>query len=208
MKAAITVEKWMSVRIGLYGPVKGLKDQRIIVAITDHKGNNTTVIEVQNSTEIDLVHLNALIPFELCYIGQPFFVGFLCMKIAVKKILGYILWIFCMPRAAVVVVLDGGFDALSPADAKNSFVVYMNMLVVLQIVIDATVALVRVLHVDLLDLLRNLLVLHGPGAPFTGCPTKIGRSGNMQELTGCLNRIVFLCMAFLYSSVQVRLPYL
>ena len=168
--------KWMSVRIGLYGPVKGLKDQRIIVAITDHKGNNTTVIEVQNSTEIDLVHLNALIPFELCYIGQPFFVGFLCMKIAVKKILGYILWIFCMPRAAVVVVLDGGLDALSPADAKNSFVVYMNMLVVLQIVIDATVAFIWAVHVDLLDLLGKLHVLCGSGTQLAGRPLVVCRA--------------------------------
>jgi hypothetical protein len=61
---------------------------------------------------------------------------------------------------------------------------------------------------DLLHLLCDLLVLHSSGTLFTGRPTKIGRSGNMQQFTGRLNWIPFFCMTFLNGSVQMRLPYL
>ena len=71
MKTPVAMEQRMGTGIGFHGPVKGLKDQGIIVTVTDHKGNNTTVIEIQDGTEIDLVYLDAFIPFELCYIGQP-----------------------------------------------------------------------------------------------------------------------------------------
>jgi hypothetical protein len=82
------------------------------------------------------------------------------------------------------------------------------MLIVPKVVIDASVTLIRVLHVNLLDLLRNLLVLHSSGTLFTRSPSKIGSSGNMQQFAGCLNGIAFLCMAFLNGSVQMRLPHL
>lgn len=36
------------------------------------------------------------------------------VKLAVKKVLCKILWILCLPCAAVVVVLDGGFYVLCP----------------------------------------------------------------------------------------------
>ena len=40
----------------------------------------------------------------------------------------------------------------------------MDMLIMPKVVIDATVAFIRVLHMDLLDLLRKFLILHSPGA--------------------------------------------
>jgi hypothetical protein len=130
------------------------------------------------------------------------------MEVAIKKILRYVLRILCPPCAAVVVVLDGRLDALGPADTENALVIHVDMLIVPKVVIDASVTLIRVLHVNLLDLLCNLLVLQRSGALFTRSPTKIGGSGNVQQLTGGFNRIVLLCMAFLYSSVQMRLPHL
>ena len=101
----------------------------------------------------------------------------------------------------MVVVLDGGLDALGPADAENALVIHVNMVIVPKVVIDAPVTLIRVLHVNLLDLLRYLLVLHSSGTLFPRCPAKVGSSGNVQQFTGCLNRIVLLCLAFLHGSV-------
>ena len=181
----------MSIGIGLYGSVEGFENQRIVISITYHIGDNTTVIEVENGTKIDLVYFNVLIPFELCYIGEPFLVWLVRMEVAIKEMFSYILRILCSSRAAVVIVLDGGLDALGPADAKNALVVHMNMLIVPKVVIDAAVALIRTLHVDLLDPLCQLFVLHSPGALLPGRPAKVCGSGNMQQLTGCLNRIVF-----------------
>lgn len=208
LKAPITMKQRMSVRIGFHGPVKGLKNQGIVIPVTYDMGNNTTVIEIQDRAEIDLVYLEALIPFELCNIGKPLLIWLVRVEVSVKKILSYILWVLCPSCAAVVIVLDGGLDALSPADAENALVVHMNMFVVTQVVVDTSVAFIRALHVDLLDLLRKLLILRIPGTQFPGCPTKIGGAGNVKQFTGCLNRIVLLCMAFPYSSVQMRLPHL
>ena len=208
LKAPITMKQRMSVRIGFYGPVKGLKNQRVVIPVTYDMGNNTPIIEIQDCTEINLVYLETLIPFELCYIGQPFLIRLVRMEVSVKEVFGYVLWILCPSCAAVVIVLDGGLDALSLANAENALVVHMNMFVVTQVVVDTPVAFIRTLHVDLLDLLRKLLVLHSSGTLFPGSPTETGGSGNVQQFTGCLNRIVLLCMAFLYSSVQMSLSHL
>ena len=53
----------MSVRVILDRLVKGLEYKRVIIPVADHIGNDTPVVEVQNCTEIDLVDLDALIPF-------------------------------------------------------------------------------------------------------------------------------------------------
>ena len=120
LKASVAMKQRMSVRIGFYGSIKGFENQRIVIPITYHIGNNATVIEIQDRTEIDLMHLYTLIPFEFCYIGKPFLIRLARMEAAVKKILRYVLRILCMPCAAVIVVLDGGLDAFDPADAKNA----------------------------------------------------------------------------------------
>ena len=164
LKAPVTMKQRMSVRIGFYGPVEGLKNQGVVIPVTYDMGNNTAIIEIQDRAEIDLVYLDALIPFELCYIGQPFLIRLVRMEVAIKKILGYILRILRPPRTAVVAVLDGGLDALSPADAENALIIYMDMLIMPKVVVDSSVAFIRVFHMDLLDLLRKFLILHSPGA--------------------------------------------
>ena len=130
LKASVAVEQGMSDGIGFYGPVKGLENQRIVISVTYHIGNNTTVIEIKNRTEIYLVYLDACIPFELCYISQPLLIWFVCMEVAVKEVFSYILRILCSPCAAVVVVLDGGLDAFGPTDAENALVVNVDVLIV------------------------------------------------------------------------------
>ena len=201
LKPSVTMKERMGAGIGFHSPVKGPENQRIVIPVTYDIGDNTTVIEVEDGTEKDLVHLNALIPSKLRDIGRPFLIWLVRMEVAAKNILSYILRILCPPRAAVVTVLDGGLDALGPADTENALVIHVNMFIVPKVVIDAAVAFIRVLHVDLLDLLCDLLVLQRSGTQFTRDPTKTGSSGNVQQLTGCLNRVVLLCMAFLYSSV-------
>ena len=37
--------------------------------------DDTSITEVEDRAEIDLVHLQPLIPFELCHISQPFLFG-------------------------------------------------------------------------------------------------------------------------------------
>ena len=176
LKASITVKQRMRVGIRSNGFVKGLENQRIIVMLAYNIRHDTPVEKVKNGAEIDLVHFNSFIPFEFCDICEPFFIWLISVKIAVKKIFGYILWILCLTSAAVVTVFDGGFDALDAAEAKDAFVIHMDMLVMPKVIIDAAVTLVRVLHVDLLNLFGYLFVLQRSSALLAGCPTVVRRS--------------------------------
>lgn len=63
LKPSVTMEQWVSVRIGFDSLVKGFVNERVIIALTDHVGHDATVAKIQNSAQIELVHRSALIPF-------------------------------------------------------------------------------------------------------------------------------------------------
>ena len=62
---------------------KCVKHQRIVIGITNHIADNPSVIQIQDSTEIYLLYLNANIVLEFSNIGQPFLVGFICFEVPV-----------------------------------------------------------------------------------------------------------------------------
>ena len=136
-------------------------------------GHNTPIKKVKYGAEINLVYFNSFIPFEFCDICEPFFIWFIRVKATVKKVFGYVLRILRLTSAAVVAVLDGGFDALDAADTKDTLIIYMDMLVMPKVIIDTAVTLVRALHVDLLDLLCYLLVFQCSDTLIAGCPTVV-----------------------------------
>ena len=63
LKSPIAVKQWVSIRIGRDSLVEGLINQRIVIAVADHIGYNTPVIEIQYGAEIDLVNFHTVIPF-------------------------------------------------------------------------------------------------------------------------------------------------
>lgn len=173
LKTSVTVKQRMCVGIRSDGFVKGLENQRIVVMLAYDIGHNAPVKKVKYGAEINLVHFNSFIPFELCHIRKPFLIWLVCVKVTVKKVFGYVLRILRLTSAAVATILDGRFDAPDTADAKDTFVIYVNMFVMPKVIIDAAVTLVRALHVDLLDLLGNLLVFQCSDALPAGCPTMV-----------------------------------
>ena len=74
LKAPVAMEQRMSVRVGFNGSVKGLENQRVVIPVSYDVRDNTTIIEIEDGTEIYLVYLNTLVPFELCHIGKPFLI--------------------------------------------------------------------------------------------------------------------------------------
>ena len=74
----------MSLRICLNSPVKGFVNKWIVIVFTQHIRHDTSVTEIQNGAQIELMYLNAFLPFELCYIGEPFFIRFFCIELAVQ----------------------------------------------------------------------------------------------------------------------------
>ena len=94
----------MCIQVVLHRVLKGLKHQRIVVAVTNHVTDDSAVIEVQNGAKIYLVYLNAFIPFEFRYVGKPFFIRLIRIELSVEQILGYVLRALCLPRADVAAV--------------------------------------------------------------------------------------------------------
>ena len=176
LEASVAVEQRMRVRVGPDRLVEGFEHQRIVVALADDVGDDASVIQVQNGAEIELVHLNALVPFELRDVGKPLLVRLARIELAVKQILGDVLRILRPSGAAVVAVLDRGLDARGTADAKDSLVVDVDVVVMAQLVVDPTIALIRALHVDLLHLFGKCLVLCGSGAQLARRPLVIRRA--------------------------------
>ena len=105
------------------------------------------------------MNLNALVPLKLGYIREPLLVGHSCMEVTVQDVFCQILWIFCVTSTAVVAVLNGGFNFSDLANTQNAFDVYMNVLVMLQVIPDAAVALVWAFHVNGFDLFDKQSIL-------------------------------------------------
>ena len=156
---SVAVEDGMCVRICLYGGIKCVIYQRVIVAVSDNIGDDASVIEIENCTEIDLALFTVLVPLELRNICQPFFIRLVRMKVPVKNIFCQILRILCIPGTAVVCILDGGLYVTAATDPQGTFVADANIVVSFQIITDAAVTLVRTVRVDLFREIRNALVL-------------------------------------------------
>ena len=110
------MEQRMCIRIGLNCCPEGIEDQGVVIVIANHKGNNASVKQVKNSAEKDLVYDRPLIPLKLRNIRQPLLIRLVCLKFSIQLVLGNILRIRSMPRAAIVGVFDGRLDSFGPAD--------------------------------------------------------------------------------------------
>ena len=75
------MKQWVSIRFKFYSCVKGVQDQRIIIAISDSECDDPSVVEIQNGTQVHLVDLDANVILEFCYIGKPFLIWSICMKV-------------------------------------------------------------------------------------------------------------------------------
>ena len=180
LESSVTMEQGMRVRIGFHSLIKGLENQRIVIAFAEHIGHDAPVAKVEDGAQIEFLYLHTLKPLEFCHIGEPLLIGLCGIKLPVQKVFGKILRVLCSPRAAMVVVLDRGTDISGPADAEHSLVIDMNATVMAQVVIEPPVALVRALRVNLLDLFRKRCVLYSTGTQFAGCPLIVCRARNTQ----------------------------
>lgn len=170
LEPSVAVEQGMGVWVGLHSLVKGLVDKRIVIAFTDHIGHDTPVTEVQDGAQIELMYLNALIPFELRHIGKPFLIGFVCIELAVEQILRNILGVLGPPGAATVIVFHGRPYISGPADPQHPLVVDMDAVVVAQIIVEPSVALIWAFRMELFEPVGQLLILSSPAAQFSTSP--------------------------------------
>ena len=197
----------MSIGVVLHCVLKGLKHQRIVVAVTNHVTDDSAVIEVQNGAKIYLVYLNALIPFEFRYVGKPFFIRFIRIELSVEQILGYVLWALCLPGAAAVAVLDRGTDVSDPADAEHSLVIDIDAVVMTQVVIEPSVTLIRTFLMDLLNRICETFILRSPLTQLAGGPFVIGRTRHMEQRAGRLDGIACFFVCFPDRTINAALSH-
>lgn len=80
LKSSVAVKDGMGIGIFCDGLSECVKDERIVITVADNIGNNASVIQVQYGAEIEFVDDRSFIPFELCYICEPYLIRSVCMK--------------------------------------------------------------------------------------------------------------------------------
>jgi hypothetical protein len=98
--------------------------------------------------------LKTIIPFELCYIGKPLFVGLCSVELSVQKILGNILGILGLPGTAMAAVFHSRPYISGPADPQHSLVIDMDAIIMAKIVIQSPVSFIWAFCMDLLNRIR------------------------------------------------------
>ena len=111
-----------------------------------------------------------------------------------------------MTCTAIVLVLNGRFDIQAAADTKYPLLVHIQLVVMGQIVPDATVTLVGTFCMDLLHNLSDLLIFQFSVALSATEPAIVGRSGHSQYCTGLFYWISIYFFVFLNCQVDMRLP--
>lgn len=208
LEPSVAVEQRMRVRIGFHSLVKGLENQRIIIAFAEHVGHNAPVTKVEDGAQIELVGFVSIIPLEFGHIGEPLLIGLCGIKLPVQKVFGKILRVLRSPRAAMVVVLDRGTDISGPADAEHSLVIDMNATVMAQVVIEPPVSLIWTFRMELFELLHKLLILRGPLTQLAGSPLVVCRTRCMEQRTGQFNGISLFSVRFPDRGIDMALSYL
>jgi hypothetical protein len=83
----------------------------------------------------------------------------------------------------VIGIFDRGFDSSYAADAKDTFIVDLDIMISLKIISDPAISFVRVFSVDFLDFLCDPFIFTDPFAEIPLEPFVVGRSGYMKDLT-------------------------
>ena len=105
LESSVAVAQRTRIRVCGNRCAKCVKHQWIVIGISDHITDNSSVIQIQNGTEIYLLYLNADIVLEFSNIGQPFLVGLVCFEFPVQQIICQVIGIFSLPGASMVAVL-------------------------------------------------------------------------------------------------------
>lgn len=67
--------------------IKRVKNQLVVISVTNNIADDSPVTQIENRTQIELVDNWTFIPLELRYIGQPLFVGMPRPEFPVQTIL-------------------------------------------------------------------------------------------------------------------------
>lgn len=102
LESTVTVEQWVSIWIFQNSFIKRIKNQLVVVPVTNNIADDSPVTQIEDRTQIELVDNWAFIPLKLCHIGQPLFIWPSCPELPVQKILCCYLWVGSVFGAALL----------------------------------------------------------------------------------------------------------
>ena len=208
LESSVGVYQRMCIRIKCNCFLKGLKYQGIVITVTNYKRHNTAVIEVKNCAEINFPDLRSNVIFEFRYISQPLYIRHTGTEIAVEDVFGNVLRVRCLPGAAIVSVLNCGFNVQIAANTQYALVAYRGIVETLQISSGPAVSLVWTFCVNFFYQGYNALIPLSPCTFLAGKPFVIRRSGYMEQTASLLNGVIKFLNILLNCSVFLRLSYL
>lgn len=145
---------------------------------------------------------------ELCYIGQPFLIWKIRMEFSVKQIFCDMLWILCLSGTPVVFVLNCGFDIPLTADSQYTFLVYSNIVIMIQIILDSTIPFIWVLCMNSLNYLCNPFIFYLSLALISTQPTVVCCSGYTEVFAAYFYGISIFFLTSFNCQIDMALPYL
>ena len=84
LESSVTMEQGMRVRIGFHSLIKGLENQRIVIAFAELIGHDAPVAKVEDGAQIEFLCLHTLKPLEFGHIGEPLLIGLCGIKLPVQ----------------------------------------------------------------------------------------------------------------------------
>ena len=204
--APVAVEQRVGAGIGLQCLIQSAMDQGSVVGVPDDKGDDPSVTQIQDGAQVELAHGISRIVVKLRHIGEPLFVGAVGVKLAVQYILCQLPGRGCHPSAAMWGMFYRRLNPKAAADAQRPLIVDWRMVILVQIVPNAAVALVRALMVDLLHQLGDALVLSDAPPGFPGAPLVIAGPGDMQCTAGWPHRKSLFFRTAAHRFILLFLP--
>ena len=98
------------------------------------------------------------------------------MELPVQPVLCDMLRIGSLPGTAIVLVLNSRLDIQAAANTKHPLLIYIQFVVVCQIVLDPAISFVRIFSMYLLHDFCDLLVFQLSAALFSAQPAVVGCS--------------------------------
>ena len=130
------------------------------------------------------------------------------MELTVQPVLCDMLWIRGLPGTTVVLVLNGGLYIQTTANPEYPFLIYIQIVVMSQIVLDPAVAFVWILCMYLFHKLCEFLVFNLSGTLLAAEPTIVTCSGHSQDSTRQFYRVAIRFLVLFNCQINMRLPYL
>jgi hypothetical protein len=183
LESPVAVEQRMCVRLKSNSFIKGVHHQQIVIMVIDLKSHNSTVIQVEDSAQIDFVDFCAGVVLKLGYVCQPLLIRCLGVKFSMQIVLCNVIWIAGTPSAALWPVLYTRMNLQFSVDIQNSFVVDVDIIVYGKLIADSAVSHIRMFVVNFPDFFGDFLVFKLVSALRMFQPFVIGRTRDVQIST-------------------------